>query len=287
MEYQTPEYSMTFDDNQGQVMAASEADLNALTKKVLHSLNPAPVIDDLPDTYIKLPAGIITDKEVIQDAEVQELTGEHEEKLARARTSNNPAKYVNTLLQCGVVSIGDRPATPALLDSLLQGDLDMLIVGICIATFGSDFELVNIECPHCNELNDIGLNLKDIPVNKLADPSQREFLIDLRFGKKAKISFPDGNVQNEIFKEPRTIPEANTITLAHCLISLIDSEGNERLSNGMADVKKLGVKDRRTLEEFIYDNQPGPRYDEVTAQCSSCEGEVPVPLNVGILFREL
>lgn len=287
MEHQMPQYSMSFDDDQGQVVTPDNADLNSLTKKVLQSMNPAPVIDDIPDTDVKLPAGIVVDGKVYQNAEVRELTGEHEEKLAKARLSNNAAKYVNTLLLCGTVSVGGKEATPALLDTLLQGDLDMLMLGIRRATFGDEFEVYEVECPHCQELNDLELNLKDIPIKELDDPETREFLIELRKGRQAKIQFPTGAVQNEIFKNNLTIPEMNSLTLAECVVSFIEADGSEKMSNGLTDVKKLGVADRTKLQEFIYDNQPGPRYDKVTALCSSCEGEVPVPLNVGILFREL
>ena len=287
MEHQMPQYSMSFDDDQGQVVTPDSADLNSLTKKVLQSMNPAPVIDDIPDTSVKLPAGIVIDGQVYQNAEVRELTGEHEEKLAKARLSNNAAKYVNTLLLCGTVSVGGKEATPALLDTLLQGDLDMLMLGIRRATFGDEFEVYEVECPHCQELNDLELNLKDIPIKELDDPETREFLIELRKGRQAKIQFPTGAVQNEIFKNNLTIPEMNSLTLAECVVSFIEADGSEKMSNGLTDVKKLGVADRTKLQEFIYDNQPGPRYDKVTALCSSCEGEVPVPLNVGILFREL
>ena len=287
MEPTLPQYSMTFDDDQGQVLNAETSDINSLTKKVLQSLNPAPVIDEFPDTYVKLPAGIVVEGRVNNNAEVRELTGEHEEKLAKARMSNNAAKYVNTLLQCGTVSIGGKEVTPALLDSLLQGDLDMLVLAIRRATFGEEFEVYEIECPHCQELNDLELNLKDIPVKELDDPETREFLIDLRKGRKAKIKFPTGAVQNEIFKTVLTIPEMNSITLAECVVSFIEADGTEKPSNGLADVKNLGLVDRNTLQEYIYNNQPGPRYDQVTALCASCEKEVPVPLSVGILFREL
>lgn len=288
MEPQMPQYSMTFDDDdQGQVLSPDNADLNSLTKKVLQSMNPAPVIEDIPDTAIRLPAGIIIDGKVYRDAEVRELTGEHEEKLAKARLSNNAAKYVNTLLQCGTVSVGGKLATPALLETLLQGDLDMLILGIRRVTFGDAFEVYEVECPHCQELNDLELDLKVIPVNDLANSETREFFIDLRKGRKAKIKFPTGAVQNEIFRNPLTIPEMNSLTLAECVISFIEKDGTERMSNGLTDVKNMNVMDRSTVQDYIYKNQPGPRYDAVMATCSSCEGEVPVPLNVGILFREL
>jgi hypothetical protein len=287
MEYQKPEYSMSFDDDKGQVGKGTDQELHELTKRVLHSLQPAPSIEELPDTYVKLPAGIEIDGKIRQDAEVQELNGEHEEKIAKARSATNPAKYINTLLLCGTVSVGDKKATQDLLDSMMQGDLDMLMLGIRRATFGDEFEVFNVTCPHCDESNDLSMDLKDIPVGKLDDPEEREFLVELRKGRKAKISFPTGAVQNEIFKNVLTLPEMNSITLANCVISFIEPDGSEKMSNGLSDVKRMSIADRNTLQEYIYNNQPGPRYDKVFAKCHACEGEVPVPLNVGILFREL
>jgi hypothetical protein len=287
MEYQKPEYSMSFDDDNGQVLKSAEHDLQALTKKVLHALNPAPVIDDLPDTYLKLPAGLIVDGKVIRDVEVQELNGEHEEKLAKARTSASATKYMSTLLMCGVVSIGDSPVSQTLLDTLIQGDLDMLMLGIRRATFGDEFELFNIECPNCKEHQDIKMNLKDIPVKELDDPTVREFEVPIRKGRKVRCEYPTGKVQNEIFKNPMTISEMNSLTLSHCINSFVDADGTERMSNGLTDVKKMAVMDRNMVIDYIFNNQPGPRYDQVVAKCGSCEGEVPVPLNVGVLFRDL
>lgn len=284
-QYQLPDYSMTFDDDKGHTVTSEEpTDLNALTKKVLSSLNPAPVIDDLPESYVKLPAGILVDGSIRRDAEVQELTGEHEEKLAKARQSGNPAKFVATLLQCGTVEVGGKPATPELLDSMIQGDLDTLILAIRKATFGDTFELFEVPCPSCGEESDIELNLNDIPVTEM-DSDDRDFLVDLRKGRKARIQFPTGAVQTEIFKKPVSVPEMNSITLDHCVLAFIEADGRERPSNGLLDVKKLGLADRQVLQDFIVDKQPGPRYDKVTAKCPSCDGEVLVPINIGILFR--
>lgn len=287
MEFELPQYSMSFDDSPEQVVKGNDVALNDLTQKVLKSLNPAPVISDSPDIYVKLPAGLIVKDEVVQEAEVRELTGKDEEELAKAKNSNNPAKYVNTLLKCGVVSIGETKITQDVLDSLIQGDLDALLMGIRRATFGDSFEVFGVPCGSCEQSNDITLDLNDIPVKVLEDPSVREYEVPLRKGRKAVIKFPTGSVQNEIFKKQRTIPEMNSLTLAECVLGFVETNGATRPSNGLADVKALGLGDRKILQEYIYDNQPGPRYDQVFAKCSSCESEVAVPLNVGILFREL
>lgn len=290
MTQQAPEYTMSFDDDKDSpIVSAVEnpAAANDLTRKVLQAVNPAPEIKELPDTFVKLPAGLVTSHGVEREAEVQELTGAHEESLAKARTSGNAAKYVNTLLQCGVVAIGEKPVTNNDLASLLQGDLDALILGIRRATFGDEFEVFGAECPECGAQSDITLNLGDIPMKELEDPEQREFKVELRKGRKAIIKFPTGAVQTEIYKKPMSVPEMNSLTLAECVVAFEEADGTVRMANGLTDVKNLGIADRRTLQDYIFDNQPGPRYDQVTAACSSCESEVPVPLNVGILFREL
>lgn len=286
MEYQKPDFSFNFDDEGGTTVDKTSPDLHELTKKVMKSMSNAPVMEGLPDTFIELPGGYVHEGEVHRIAEVQELTGEHEEKLAKAQSSGNPAKYLQTLLQCGTVAIGEIKATPKVLEDLLQGDIDTIILGIRKATFGDEFELINLECPHCKESNDIILDLNDIPFNKLENPEE-EIIIDLRKGRKVKLQFPTNAVQNEIFKKPLSLPEMNSLTLAHCIISFFDADGNEKPANGLLDVKKLGIADRNTIQEYIYTNQPGPRYDKVTANCHSCEEEIAVPLNVTLLFREL
>lgn len=287
MEYEKPEYSFAWDDDNKEPVSAEKTDINALTKKILTSMNPAPIIDDLPDTSVILPAGAVIKGEVKKNAEVRELTGEHEERLAKARATGNGAKFLTTLLQCGVVSIGDQPVTSEMLDGLLQGDLDALILGIRRATFGDKFELFEIACDTCGEKNDIEMDLKDIPMSILDNSAERTFLVDLRKGRKAKVQFPTGAVQQDIFKKEISIPEMNSITLAHCVLSFIEADGAERPCNGLNDVKKLGLQDRKSLQKFIYEEQPGPRYDKVIAACPSCEGEVPVPMGVGVLFREI
>lgn len=289
--YEAPQYTMTFDDGEGQVTKGDDVSpesLNAITQKVLSATTQAPEIGSFPETHVKLPAGLITSKGLVRDAEVQELTGEHEEALAKARANNNPARFVQVLLTSGVISIGDEKVSTQTLTSLLQGDIDALLLGIRKATFGSEFEIEQVSCPNCGELNDLKMDLSNIPFKELEDPEVREFEVALRFGRKAKVVFPTGEVQAELYKKTQlTPPEMVSILLSHCVLGFTEKDGSFRPCNGLVDVKKLGKLDRDKLNKFIYENQPGPRYDEVKAVCHSCESEVEVPLNVGLLFQEL
>lgn len=291
-EFTAPQYTMTFDDEEGKVTKGAEASadaLNALTQRVLSSAAPAPEIGPAPDTFVKLPAGMVTEGGIVREAEVQELTGEHEEALAKARANNNPGRFVQVLLTSGVVSIGDEKPSNKTWSSLLQGDIDALLIGIRKATFGSDFELEQVNCPNCGEINDLKMDLNDIPMRELDDAGERDFEVELRFNRRAKVTFPTGEVQNEIFKNAGSLtdPELVTLLLSHCVLGFYEADGSYRPSNGVTDMKKMGKADRNKVNEFIYENQPGPRYDEVKAACHACESEVKVPLNVGVLFQEL
>jgi hypothetical protein len=279
---------MTFDDDEGKVTKGDEVSpevLNSLTQRVLSSVAPAPEIDPVPDTYVKLPAGLVTADGIVRDAEVQELTGEHEEALAKARQNNNPGRFVQVLLQSGVVSIGNEKPTAKQLTSLLQGDIDALLLGIRKATFGDEYDLEQVRCPNCGELNDLKMKLSDIPMHTIDE--EREVEVPLRFGRKARITFPTGEVQAELYKNAElTAPEMVSILLSHCVLGFVEKDGTFLPCNGMADVKKMGKADRVSVNEFLYESQPGPRYNEVKAACHACESEVEVPINIGLLFQE-
>lgn len=289
-ELAAPQYSFNFDDDTENVVKGAETSadvLNSLTNKVLSSVNnAAPEIDPVSDTEVKLPAGLITQNGVVRVAEVQELTGRHEEALAKVR--NNPSKFINTLLLSGVVSIGDEKISQKLIDKLLQGDIDALLLGIRKVTFGDDFEMYGVPCDYCGELNDLTLSLASIPVQELEDPEILEYEVPLRKGRKARVTFPTGEAQKELYRNAElTAPELVTILLEHCVLGFISATGTFTPARGKTDILDLGKLDRDAIQKFIYEKQPGLRYDQVTAACSSCEREVLVPLNVAILFRDI
>ena len=263
--YEAPQYTMTFDDDQGQVTKGDEASpeaLNSLTQKVLSSVASVPEIGPVPDTFVKLPAGLVTAGGIVRDAEVQELTGEHEEALAKARQNNSPGRFVQVLLTSGVVSIGDEKVTAKQLTSLLQGDIDALLLGIRRATFGDDFELEQVVCPNCGELNDLKLNLNDIPMHELDD--EREFEIELRHNRKVRLTYPTGDVQADIYQKANlTGPELVSILLSPFVLGLVEPDGTYRPSNGLTDVQKMGKADRAKIKQYRDLKEPVPRYEDV------------------------
>lgn len=231
------------------------------------------------DTYVELPAGLynpVTD-ELIRDAEVRELNGADEEALARIK---NDGKMLMTMLERGVVKIGDEPATPAVLDSLLIGDRDALLLGIRKATFGDDIEL-QVTCPWCEHGQEVTLSLeKDIPIRRHDDASERELEVETKQGT-VDLQLPTGTTQKKIMAAgDKTVAELNTLLLAGCVQSV-----DMAPVLGPDAVRRFGIQDRAKLVDAIVKASPGPRLEEVSRTCASCEKEMDLPLTLSDLFR--
>lgn len=230
-------------------------------------------------TIVTLPGGFVTSAgEVVTTAEVKELTGRDEEAIVKAP---NIGRALTTILSRGVVSIGDKPATEAMLDALLAGDRDALLLGIYRATFGDTVVLSGYNST-AGEFHEIEIDiLKDIKMRVLADP-----LADRRFtvtGKKNEylVSLPTGVVQKEMLaSSDKTVAELVTVMLFNCILEI---NGAPVIS--IEQIRNLGLMDRRKLNEEITNRAPGPQFDEITVADPDGNGEVVVPISLGAIFR--
>lgn len=227
----------------------------------------------LPTGYLKVLSG-----EVVTEAEVRELNGRDEEALAKEPTIG---RQLNAILRRGVVSIGGERASDDILDQLLAGDRDELMLGIFKATFGNPAEL-NGWCGGCEDVKDIALDVDtDIPRKILADPAT-----DRRFdvkGRKATYSvhLPTGSAQKDMNENAeRSIAEVASLLLEHTVVAI---NGQPVFSKDQ--VKNISVADRRTLLKEIYDRNPGPELKEQSVTCPDCGQQVVVPVSLGALFR--
>jgi hypothetical protein len=237
--------------------------------------NPVTVVPP-SDTVVKLPCGYATfTGEVVREAEVRELTGKDEEAIARA---SNVGKALLSILSRGVVSIGNQRATEEMLDSLLTGDRDMLLLGIYKATFGNEAVVQGI-CNNCNELHDISIDLnKDLKVRPFT--GSRKFTLKGKAGEII-VQLPNGFTQKELVENAdKSVAELTTLLLENCVESIDDVAVVSK-----EQVQNLGITDRKTIAEEINKRSFGPLFEEVAVQCPKCEGEVNVPLNLGTLFR--
>ena len=231
------------------------------------------------DNIVTLPGGYITDAgEVITEAEVRELTGKDEEAISRA---SSMSKALLTILQRGSVRVGNTPITDEILDEMLSGDRDALILGIFKATFGST-ALSSTWCSTCSETKEVEVELdKDIKFKTLKDPINDRMFIVKGKTQEFTVVLPNGRTQKELLaNSDKTAAELNTILLEKTVIKI----GNAPVL-GKNQIQNLGLVDRRKIVDEINKRIPGPQFDSLLMECPDCEGEVSVPINLGALFR--
>jgi hypothetical protein len=258
----------------------------ALANQMLNkALNEEPQQDFNPDitlpsdTAVNLPGGYINAAgEVIRTAEVRELTGRDEEIISR---STDLGKALLTILQRGTVKVGDELATDAILDQLLVGDRDQILLSILKTTFGSTVEIQSF-CGGCSEFKTVAIDVdQDIKSKVLIDPlNDRVFTVK---GKNTEytVRLPNGVIQKKMIDNMDKNPaEIATIVLEGTVIKVGESPVYSALQ-----VQNLSVSDRRKIIDEINDRAPGPQFADVTVNCPDCEGEVLVPINLGTLFR--
>ena len=231
------------------------------------------------DTVVNLPGGYITSAgEVTTEAEVRELNGRDEEEISKATTLG---KALLTILKRGTVRIGNEPVTEQMLDNLLSGDRDMLLLGIFKATFGNVAHLGGY-CGSCAETKDVDVEISaDIKIKVLTDPlNDRTFIVK---GKSIDytVSLPTGTTQKELMlSADKTVAELNTLLLEQTVIKIGEAPVVSKIQ-----VQNLGLTDRRKIVDEINKRVCGPQFNDLTLPCPDCEGEVQVPISLGTLFR--
>ena len=230
------------------------------------------------DTTVDLPGGYISqDGTVVKTAEVRELNGSDEEAISKA---GSKAKALGVLLQRGLVKVGTEDATKEMLDSLLSGDRDAILIGIRKVTFGDELKAM-VHCYSCNEDQETVVTLsEDVPVRNLDDLKGRSWVVETKRGPVA-VGLPNGLVQKKLMDNAdKTSAEINTLLLSGCVMSV-----NGSPSMGAHTVLSLGMTDRANIVDEIIENNPGPRLGEVKKACKACGENMNLPLSLLDLFQ--
>ena len=256
-----------------QVMSTLPDEATETTPEVV-----AAVIDD-DDLIFDLPGGYISPMGSVEvEAEVRELTGRDEERIAKATTA---AKAINAILQSGTVRIGAEQPTEDLLDGMLTGDRDYLLMRIFAATFGSDVTTYRV-CGSCGTESEVTVDLlTDVQVKRLATPQDRYFTVPISKGRTAYCELPTGQTQKRILSATdKSVPELSTMLLAATLTRIDDMD-----ILGPGQVLDLPVRDRRKIADEIASRTPGPDLQGVKVACPSCEEEMEVAVSLTSLFQ--
>ena len=251
--------------------------LSQALKETPQEIDPEIILPS--DNLVNLPGGYITTTgEAIRTAEVRELNGKDEEAISKAI---NLGRALITILQRGTVKIGTETATETMLDQMLIGDRDQLLLGILKATFGNQVE-INSYCAGCNELKTVSVDVEaDIKSKILTDPiNDRVFTVKGK-DKEFTVRLPIGLTQKKLIDSvDKTSAEMSTLILEGSVMKIGESP-----VYSAQQVQALSVADRRKLIQEINNRAPGPQFDDVTVKCPDCESEVTVPINLGSLFQ--
>lgn len=237
-----------------------------------------------PSNVVELPGGYIDENDMVHtEARIREITGADEEALAREFRSPNftIAKMVDTILKRTVVSVGNEEASPGLLGRLLVGDRSALLLAVRILTFGSDWEVEEFPCRLCGQTFGVVIELdKDIKTRTLENRQSHEITVELRNGREAVVSLLTGENQLEMFGDGnRTVPEEQTIAIDRCIRRIDGQPVLPPLA------RQMGMADRHKIIDAMIAGQPGPLMEEVSVQCSNCQGEANYAVSLVDLFR--
>ncbi len=236
-----------------------------------------PKITPPSDPTITLLAGLeVPFEDKITTAEVRELTGADEEAISKLP---DLSKGLMVMLERAVVKLGDKKTDLGLLDALLAGDRELLLLEIRKATFGSEITVKGTLCGSCQEDITITIDLnKDVEYRKLE--GDKEFTVDCKVGA-VKVKLPTGFTQKALVNSiNKTAPELDTIVLKDCVQEI---NGAPVINHSV--VLGLGVMDRRTILTEISNRNPGPQLSEITKDCPTCGQEVSLPLTLADLFQ--
>lgn len=226
---------------------------------------------------VELLAGVrVPFEETITTAEVRELNGADEEAIARLP---DLSKGLMLMLDRAVVKLGDKKADKDLLDTMLAGDRELLLLAIRKLTFGNELTVRGTLCGNCPEEITITVDLDKDVVNKKLE-GEPEFTVDCKVGP-VRVKLPTGSTQKALVASTnKTAPELDTIVLKECVLEIA---GSTVINPNV--VLNLGVMDRRTILNEISDRNPGPQLSETKKDCPICGQEVSLPLTLADLFQ--
>lgn len=251
----------------------------------------APTIAPQPHGFVRLPGGLVRGPDPTQvsyEAEVRELTGEDEEYIDRIR-QGRPDRFVEAVLERGVVKVGDLPSSKQIISELLLGDAEFLMVEIRRATYGETVEYSDVTCPHCLGSMDLIIEIDDIPVTPLESTEARYFEVPLRKGGKAHVRMPRfSDLSSEFQNDKLTEAERKTLLLSRVVMSIESPSGERTAIEGSPDAARhLSSADRNAIVNALGKRRVGPAYNEVKFTHDACGEEVPFPITMGDLFPDL
>jgi hypothetical protein len=217
---------------------------------------------------VALPGGLILDdRHRLESAVLRPLTGRDEEWLAAHPTTPSAIAVTRILTSC-LVRIGDSKPTEKLVQRLLVGDRDFLILQLRRITLGNEFQVV-FPCSKCGNKMDVLFGADAVPVT-VRPQTRAEYSIQLGLGGKGsavRFRLPCGADQEAVVRlEPE---RAVDLLLDRCIL------GNDGGSLSSAEREAVG----EAMEELA------PQVDlDLDLACPDCGSRSLAPFDTTTFF---
>lgn len=243
------------------------------------------VMDVAPTTLtVMLPCGYLdADGGIHQELVVSEMTG-HEEDLLAAK---GPIlqRLNQIILNCTrrLGGIEDRKQLNVAVNALTASDRMVAFLAIRRVSLG-DFYEVKVQCPNpdCRDEVRYTLNLAEVEIKAMADPTQRTFEHTLSSGRV--VQWHVMTATDEEWLAAKGKKKEDVLTLG--LLSRVDAIGGEPINrdrsykDAMARLKGLPTRDRSEIRA-LFEQHEGHVETMVDFACPSCQHEWRDELNLG------
>jgi hypothetical protein len=246
--------------------------------------SPASAAADSPDTVsdpfatvVKLPGGLWHKGQVHREAEITPMTGMTRKAIARKEARANPSKVTDTILSQCIKRIGPfSNITSKVLDSLVLGDKDFLLLEIRRVSMGDTFKS-NVTCASCKNDIEVTFHIDELEVIRTGDndveviDEERVFRIqDEKLKIDAVLRYPLGSDQSALVGVADRNPvEANFKLYAECMLEWAGEKGPFRSTF----FERMPVMVLDEFEDLFAKAQPGPVFEQ-SVGCPACAANI-------------
>lgn len=176
-------------------------------------------------------------------------------------------------------------------NSMISGDRNALMIAIRVSGYGANYE-PQYTCPNCDTMNQLEINLADLPIKPLTLSPSEPFTNLFRFQlpktkKNVGFRFLTGEEEEKILKtieakKKKGIQNDNIVT-TRLLSSIVDIDGITDKNQISKFVQYMPALDSLSLRKHIDENEPGVDMS-VEFQCQNCEHVSDITLPLGPTF---
>lgn len=176
-------------------------------------------------------------------------------------------------------------------NSMISGDRNALMIAIRVSGYGANYN-PQYTCPNCETMNELNINLAELPIKPLdispAEPFTNLFRFKLpKTGKVVGFRFLTGEEEEKILKtieakKKKGIQNDNIVT-TRLISSIVDIDGVTDKNQIAKFVQFMPALDSLALRKYIDDHEPGVDMT-IEFQCQNCDHVADITLPMGPSF---